>query len=189
MTQINSSTPIDFPNGKDVEIENFADLIIINCSKFEMFCLNNIISKLNLDSKKEKQFNSIILETTNLLKEYDLINIVPNTSGYFKLSQNGLLAKEKGGYFKYIELIKNKELENSNKTTINNFNNNTIGQFIQDSDLKDLTIDIKQTIQPKTNEKQQSAIVTFVEKWFWQIVIPLLLGIVLIAIDKNWNIF
>ncbi|MDK2772130.1 MAG: hypothetical protein KYX68_07910 [Flavobacterium sp.] len=118
MTQMNSSTPIDFPNGKDVEIENFADLIIINCSKFEIFCLNEIVSKLNLDSNKERQFNSIILETTNLLKEYDLINVVPNTSGYFKLSPNGLLAKEKGGYFKYVEFIKNKELESKTSNVI-----------------------------------------------------------------------
>ena len=87
--------------------------------------------------------------------------------------------------------LKGKEYLNkieSNNSITNNFNGSTIGQLNQDSDLKDLIIDIKQTIHPNTNEKQQSAIVKFIEKWFWQIVIPLLLGIVLIAIEKNWNI-
>lgn len=118
MIQINSSTPIDFPNGKDIEIENLADLIIKNCSKFEMFSLNDIINNLNLETTKERQYNSIILETTDLLKGYELINIIPNTSGYFKLSQNGRLAKEKCGYFKYIDFIKSKEIESSNKNII-----------------------------------------------------------------------
>jgi len=79
-----------------------------------------------------------------------------------------------------------KKLDSENIT--NNFSGATIGMVNQDSDLKDLIIDIKQTNQPVTKEKQQSAIVKFVEKWFWQILIPLLIGIVLIAIEKNWNI-
>jgi len=115
MIQINSSSPVDFPNGKETEIENFANLILINCPKFEMFSLNEIIDKLNLDKTKERQFNSLNLEVISLLKECDLIKHVENTSGFFKLSQNGLLAKDKGGYFKYVEFIKNKELESNSK--------------------------------------------------------------------------
>ena len=185
MIQINSSSPVDFPNGKETEIESFANLILINCPKFEMFSLNEVIDKLNLEKTKERQFNSINLEVTSLLKEYDLIKNVENTSGFFKLSQNGLLAKDKGGYFKYVEFIKNKELESNNKTTINNFNNNTIGQFIQDSDLKNLTIEIKHKSQPIAKEKQHKAIISFISKFWWQILIPVSIVLFGILVERK----
>ena len=189
MTQINSSTPIDFQNGKDNEIENFANLIIINCSKFEMFCLNDIISELSLDSNKEKQFNSIILDTTNLLKEYDFINIVPNTSGYFKLSQNGLLAKEKGGYFKYVEFIKNRELESNTSNVTYNINESVIGQLNHESNFSNSPITNNTTQNPKSELKTNSPILKF-----WKLISEnklissFILALVLFAIKKMFNI-
>lgn len=81
-----------------------------------------------------------------------------------------------------------KEIESENKNITNNFNNSTIGQFNQSDELKVLKTEIKQTIHPKIKEKQQNAIISFVEKFWWLILIPLLLGIVLIAIEKKWNI-
>jgi hypothetical protein len=46
----------------------------------------------------------------------------------------------------------------------------------------------KQTNHPKTKEKQQSAIISFIVKFWWQILIPLLIGLVLIAVEKKWFI-
>ncbi len=86
--------------------------------------------------------------------------------------------------FKGIEYLN--KLENENKNITNNFNSSTIGQFNQSNDLSVLKTEIKQTIQPNAKEKQQNAITSFVEKFWWQILIPLLLGIALLAIEQKW---
>jgi hypothetical protein len=78
------------------------------------------------------------------------------------------------------------KMESEDKIITNNFNNSTIGQFNQSDELSVLKSEIKQTIHPKAKEKQQNAIILFVVKFWWQILIPLLLGIVLIAIEKKW---
>ncbi|OBX17892.1 MULTISPECIES: hypothetical protein [Bizionia] len=67
----------------------------------------------------------------------------------------------------------------------NDFSNSTIGQFNQADFLKNKKTEIKQNIQPKTNEKQQNAIISFIEKFWWQILIPLAIGIILILIEKG----
>ena len=46
-------------------------------------------------------------------------------------------------------------------------------------------IEKKQTSQPIEKEKRQNAIVSFIEKFWWQILIPLIIGIVLIFIEKG----
>jgi len=46
-------------------------------------------------------------------------------------------------------------------------------------------IEKKQTSQPIENEKRQNATISFIEKFWWQILIPLIIGIVLIFIDKG----
>ena len=47
----------------------------------------------------------------------------------------------------------------------NDFSNSTIGQLNQSDFLKTKKTEIKQTIHPKTNEKQQNAIISFIEKF------------------------
>lgn len=80
------------------------------------------------------------------------------------------------------------EIELKNDNVINHFNNSTIGQFNQSDELSVLKTEMKQMIQPKEKEKQQNAIAESIGKWFWQIVIPLLIGIVLLAIQQKWFI-
>jgi hypothetical protein len=96
-----------------------------------------------------------------------------STKAEYMININGLI---------YLNTLESKE----NKNITNNFNNSTIGQFNQSDDLNVLKTEIKQTIQPK--EKQQIAFILFIAKFWWQILIPLILGIVLIVIEKNWQI-
>jgi hypothetical protein len=86
--------------------------------------------------------------------------------------------------FKGIEYLN--KFETENKSINNNFNNSTIGQLNQSDELSVLKTEIKQTIQPATKEKQQNAIISLVEKFWWQILIPLVLGIALLAIQQKW---
>ncbi|RKS95657.1 hypothetical protein BC952_1354 [Flavobacterium limicola] len=85
--------------------------------------------------------------------------------------------------FKGIEYLN--KIDSDNRNITNNFNNSTIGQLNQSDELSVLKTEIKQTTQPKAKEKQQSVIISFVEKFWWQILIPLLLGIALIAIEQK----
>ena len=45
---------------------------------------------------------------------------------------------------------------------------------------------VKQTKTPSENENKQSAITKSIGKWFWLFVIPLVIGIILIAIQFKW---
>ncbi len=43
----------------------------------------------------------------------------------------------------------------------------------------------KQTTQPIENPNEKNAIISFIEKFWWQILIPLIIGILLILIEKG----
>jgi len=153
-----------------------------------MFSLNEIIDLLNLDNTKERQFNVVVLEVTSLLKEYDFINIVPNTSGYFKLSQNGFLAKEKGGYFKYIDFIKNKELESKTSNIIaeNYIAGDNFGtQYLERSFNKPK---IKQTIAAPINKPVTKSLFKRIYSDPWLIGISLAILALILSADriKDW---
>lgn len=79
----------------------------------------------------------------------------------------------------YLDSLNNK----SNMT--NDFSGSTIGQVNQSEFLKVDKTEIKQTNHLKTKEKQQNSIVSFIVKFWWQILIPLLIGIVLLMIEKG----
>ena len=114
---------------------------------------------------------------TEILK-YKLEFITSPTKETYRLTKKGII-------FSSFEDFEHEKAKN----ITNNFNNSTVGQFNQSDDLSVLKTEIKQTTQPKAKEKQQSAIVSFIEKFWWQISIPLLIGIALIFIEKKWNIF
>src|SRR5690606_28353919 len=54
--------------------------------------------------------------------------------------------------------------QKTDSNIVNDFSNSTIGQVNQADFLKNKKTEIDQTIQPKTKEKQQNAIISFVEK-------------------------
>jgi len=93
-----------------------------------------------------------------------------------------------GGFTKIEkdELLHSENTDNKFNLNINNnFKDSTIGQINQSDFLKVDKTEIKQTIQPKTKENKQTAIISIVEKFWWQILIPLGIGIVLILIKKG----
>ena len=108
---------------------------------------------------------------------YKLELITAPTKQTYRLTKKGII----------FSSFENLESENS-KVILNSFNNSTIGQFNQSGNLSVLKTEIKQEIHPTIKEKQQNVIISFILKFWWQILIPLLLGIVLIAIEKKWNI-
>lgn len=75
--------------------------------------------------------------------------------------------------------------QNTESNITNDFSGSTIGQVNQSESLKVEKPKIKQINHPKAKEKKQNAIVSFVLKFWWQILIPLLIGIVLIMIEKG----
>jgi len=76
--------------------------------------------------------------------------------------------------------------QNTDSNIFNNdFSNSTIGQFNQSENLSVLKTEIKQVIQPNVKEKQQNAIISFVEKFWWQILVPLAIVIIGILIERG----
>ena len=160
MIQINSAMSAEFPNGKEPEIEFFADLIIINCDKHSHFDLYDVVNSCKLGKERELQFNQIYFEVLNLLKSQNLIENENGYKGVFRLTPEGKQAKEKCGYFKYMEYLKIKELEKEeNKNITNNTinisgdNKGNVSQSLK-SDFNSPTIQtIKQTIDKEPNKK------------------------------------
>ena len=148
-------------------------------------------------------------EIINLLKEIILGEIYPcckeldelgkeKQQTLSKLFRMGALSRtSKGSYkvgdskflSKFIELQDfeklRKYIESDSKTGNINYNYKNVAQVNQADFLNLKNTEIKQTNHPKTNEKQQNAIISFIEKFWWQILIPLSIGILLILIDKG----
>ncbi|MFE3866850.1 hypothetical protein ACFX5E_02025 [Flavobacterium sp. LS2P90] len=134
-----------------------------------------------------EQFEFLYNQICNLsTNEFNIGNILDKGSHYQKIWCDYHTDRfiENGGFKEYYKLKKERELEIKNIT--NNFNNSTIGQFNQSDDLSVVKTEIKKIIQPKEKEKQQNAIAESIGRWFWQIVIPLLIGVVLLAIQQKW---
>ena len=86
--------------------------------------------------------------------------------------------------FKGLEYID--KLNNDISNITNDFSGSIIGQVNHSDFLKVEKVEIKQNNHPKTKEKKQNTIVSFMLKFWWQILIPLLIGIVLIMIEKGF---
>ena len=104
---------------------------------------------------------------------------------YFKASESAIEILNNGGFTKQLSMKEKSKTSVKNKLSIKDSNVN--GQINQGSFLeKNEAIILKQTKVPNENEKQQSAITKSMGKWFWLFVIPLVIGVVLIAIQFKW---
>ena len=117
-------------------------------------------------------FDKILLRSKlNGLSKENLISYAPSIDIRFGEGNNFKVEQIKAKIeFKGIEYLN--KLETENKIIMNSFNNSTIGQFNQSDDLSVLKTEIKQTTHPKAKEKQQNAIISFISKFWWQILIP-----------------
>ena len=75
--------------------------------------------------------------------------------------------------------------QNMNANIVNDFSGSSIGQVNLTDFSKTMITETKYTSHSKTHKKQQNVILSFVEKFRWQILIPLTIGIALILIEAK----
>ncbi|WP_396633586.1 hypothetical protein [Maribacter sp. R86514] len=126
-------------------------------------------------------------ESSTLIRNLGNLGILhkPTRFGYAcDLKNRKYLTKliELKSWEKFLEWSEN---DNSKSDFINDFSGSTIAQVNQSESLNVEKTEIKQTNHPKTKEKQQNAITSFIVKFWWQILIPLAIGIILIMIEKG----
>jgi hypothetical protein len=47
-------------------------------------------------------------------------------------------------------------------------------------------ISIKQTVKPTAYDNKQNAIISWVQKFWWQALIPFIIGLIILGLDKGW---
>ena len=165
----------------------YLDVIIIEAEIAEADNSKNILYEKHLNpisNEEREEYFEICDKVVSLGVKLGYIKYISKEYEWFELTEKGITAKSKGGYFKYLKFIENKELEKIKPTII--AENYIGGDNHGTQSLKNLKTEIKQIIHPKTKEKQQNAIISFIEKFWWQILIPLSLGITLLAIQQKW---
>lgn len=102
---------------------------------------------------------------------------------YYTASESAREILNKGGFTKQLSMKENTRTSIKNKMSIKD---STVNQVNQGSFLKDDTIILKQTKTASENENKQRATTKIIGKWFWLFLIPLVIGIILIAIQFKW---
>lgn len=154
----------------DEYLEKFIPLVLKECNEYTEFSIFELGKKLNLSEKDNLIFNDLTFRIRVHLIDNDLATL--HGSRMVKLTEKG--RDVKNGKEKIFGVVIN-----------NDFSNSTIGQLNQADFLNNKKTEIKQIIHPKTNEKQQNAIISFIEKFWWKILIPLAIGVLLILIEKG----
>ena len=156
----------------------------------------SVIDKLSLDKQSISDISEInqveIENALNVLISHGYVLKSTSKSlhkgkkyktNYYKASESAIEILNKGGFTKQLSMKENTKTSIKNKLSIKD---STVNQINQGSFLKDNNIILKQTKTPSENENKQSAITKSIGKWFWLFVIPLVIGIVLIAIQFKW---
>lgn len=107
-------------NEEEKVLYKYLDIIIKESSLVEDNNSRNILNEKYLDSSTEHEyFFRISLSIVKLGFELGFLKYKYNQDeGWFDLTKKGITAKEKGGYFKYLEFIEKKELEKVKPTII-----------------------------------------------------------------------
>lgn len=146
----------------------YLDIIIIESEIAEADSSKNILYEKHLkpisDSEREEYFN-ICEQTVSLGSKLGFMKRISKEYDWFELTEKGIQAKELGGYFKYVEFIKNKELENktSNIITENYIAGNNYGIQSSRSDFIKPTI---QTDNKITESKPAKRSLLEIASWF-----------------------
>ncbi len=156
-----------------------------------------VIKNLMYDKKTISELSKLnLIETENALKVLISHGYVlkSNSKGvynggkykytYYTASESAKEVLNNGGFTKQLSMKENNKTSIKNKLTIKD---SKVNQVNHSSVLeKNEAIILKQIKTPKENEKQQSAITKIIGKWFWLFVIPLVIGLILIAIQFKW---
>ena len=106
-------------NDKEKILYKFLDIIIIES---EIAVENNSMNILNgkyLDATTEQEeFFRITDGVVVLGCKLGFLKFISKEPDWFDLTEKGITAKEKGGYFKYLKFMKKKELEKVKSTII-----------------------------------------------------------------------
>ncbi len=154
----------------------------------------SVIRNLALDKKSigEMSENNLI-ETENALKVLISHGYVLKSKSkgfnngekykftYYTASESAKEILNNGGFTKQLSMKEKSKTSIKNKLSIKD--SNVTGQINQGQHLeKNKAIISKQSGQLSENEKQQSII----SKWFWLFLIPLVVGIIVIAVQFKW---
>jgi hypothetical protein len=145
----------------------YLDIIIIEAEIAEADSSKNILYEKHLkpisDSEREEYFD-ICEQTVSLGSKLGFMKRISKEYDWFELTEKGIQAKELGGYFKYIEFIKNKELESKTSNIIaeNYIVGNNYGIQSSKSDFKS---PITQTINPTTHKHPNTKSVLEICSW------------------------
>ena len=99
-------------------IFKYLDIIIIEAEIAEASSSKNILHEkyINPITDEERyEYFEICEKTVSLGSKLGFMIRISKEEDWFELTEKGIQAKELGGYFKYIESIKNKELKSENK--------------------------------------------------------------------------
>ena len=170
----------------------YLDIIIIESEIAEVNNCVNILYKEHIEpySKNERYDDFIICDNVvSIGEKLGFLKPISKENDWFELTEKGINAKELGGYFKYIEFIKNKELKSENKNITYNITESTIGQLNHESNFSNSPITNNTTQNPKSELKINSPILKF-----WKLISEnklissFVLALILFAIKKTFNI-
>jgi hypothetical protein len=170
----------EYPEGKSFYIKQYSKNIIENIPENEQFHIFDIPVLLHFYKEDTDRF----LPIQNEIKKY----LIKEGFIELKYKNTGLLHLVIGAKERF------KELENSTPKTINSQNivtniyhgtaisNSTItdSQIFQESRFEKSDISKTITSAPNPNDKKHNPIVSFILKFWWTIVIPIIVGIILI---------
>ena len=106
-------------NDKENVLYKFLDIIIIESGIAVENNSMNILNEKYLDATTAREeFFRITDGAVALGDKLGFLKFISKEPDWFELTEKGILAKEKGGYFKYLDFIEKRELEKIKPTII-----------------------------------------------------------------------
>ncbi|KFF14872.1 hypothetical protein IW15_05410 [Chryseobacterium soli] len=96
-----------FQNEKEKKefIFSTIDKLIVLFPDYDHFRISDFYKVIEPDISKRKKFHTITHYVESILIEKRIIETIPNYNLQYKLTDNGRIAKDKGGYRKYLKSI------------------------------------------------------------------------------------
>ncbi len=160
---------------KDV-LYKYLDIILIESDIADADNSKNILHEKHItpiSNDEKEQYFEICEQIVSLGEKLGYMNRISKEEDWFKLTEKGIRAQELGGYFKYIEFIKNKELEKREYNIVakNYIAGNNYGIQTSNSDFKS---PIVQTTSITTDKEQNKKSVLEIVSW----IIGIIIGII-----------
>ena len=102
-------------------IYEYLDILLIEAEIAEICNSKNILHEKYLNpitSEEEDEYFEICQNVISLGVKLGYMQYISKERDWFELTKNGILAKSKGGHFKYLDFIEKKDLEKVKPTII-----------------------------------------------------------------------